>query len=181
MNVNIGDVYGDWTVTEIGQWASGKMYICTHTCGAARKFQRYQLDREKQPCKKCEARAEYRKNAIDVIISSEYRKYKHSAKRRGYEFDLDKEEFESLVKSDCNYCGQAPSSKKQITVKRRSVWHEGENVALNGIDRVDNSRGYFTDNVVSCCSFCNYAKRDRTHEEFLDWLHAIALKYAARA
>lgn len=181
MSVNVGDVYGDWTVQEIGSWTSGKFYLCAHTCGATRKFQSFQLDREKQPCKKCEARAEYRKGSEAIILNSEYRIYKWSAKRRGYEFSLDKEEFNKLVKSDCHYCGQPPSAKKQITEKRRSVWHEDESVLLNGIDRKDNSRGYFPDNVVPCCSFCNYAKRDSTHEEFMAWLERIALKYAARA
>ena len=39
--------------------------------------------------------------------------------------------------------------------------------AYNGIDRKDNALGYVEGNVVSCCKFCQYAKRDLPYEEFV--------------
>lgn len=181
MNVNIGDVYGDWTVQEIGSWASSKFYLCAHICGGTRKFQLHELEKKKKACKRCEARQSYRQNSETIIIGSQYRTYKWSAKKRGYDFELSKEEFSELVLGNCAYCGTPPINARQINAAKRSVWHEGETVMLNGVDRVDNSRGYTLDNVVTACTDCNYAKRDKTTEEFMAWLERIALKYAARA
>ena len=43
----------------------------------------------------------------------------------------------------------------------------------NGLDRVDNEKGYTIDNVVPCCKHCNYAKRNRSVEEFIDWIAQV--------
>lgn len=45
---------------------------------------------------------------------------------------------------------------------------------LNGIDRVDNTRGYEKGNVVPCCGTCNLLKGARTVDEFLAQIFAIA-------
>jgi hypothetical protein len=41
---------------------------------------------------------------------------------------------------------------------------------FNGIDRVDNSKGYILGNCVPCCSWCNRAKADGTLAKFMDWI-----------
>jgi len=43
----------------------------------------------------------------------------------------------------------------------------------NGIDRLDSSKGHVIDNVVPCCKWCNYAKRERSYKDFLDWVVVI--------
>jgi len=43
----------------------------------------------------------------------------------------------------------------------------------NGIDRVDNSRGYESGNVVSCCGVCNMLKHVLSKEEFLARIEKI--------
>ena len=43
-------------------------------------------------------------------------------------------------------------------------------LAYNGLDRVDNSRGYEPSNVVPCCRRCNRAKDDMSSQEFMKWL-----------
>jgi hypothetical protein len=48
----------------------------------------------------------------------------------------------ALVQEACHYCGRAPDTK-----------------CLNGIDRMDNARGYVADNCVSCCTACNAMKK----------------------
>jgi hypothetical protein len=52
----------------------------------------------------------------------------------------------------------------------RSRTHE---YAYNGIDRVDNFKGYEIDNCVPCCYICNYAKRDMSKDQFLAWVKRI--------
>jgi hypothetical protein len=44
----------------------------------------------------------------------------------------------------------------------------------NGIDRVDNTKGYSVDNCVPCCRRCNVAKADMTPDQFLGWASLVA-------
>jgi len=48
-----------------------------------------------------------------------------------------------------------------------------------GLDRWDNSRGYFADNVVPCCKDCNRAKNTRTPRAFVERCRAIAAQHGA--
>jgi hypothetical protein len=79
--------------------------------------------------------------------------YIKSAKVRGYEFNLTPEDFNEILSDNCHYCG------KQYA---------------NGVDRKDSSIGYFPDNVVSCCSTCNYMKRGLSYEDFKNHVRKIA-------
>ena len=81
--------------------------------------------------------------------------YKRAAKYRGIEHTLTEMEMLRLIKLQCSYCGAQPNP-------------------LNGIDRIDNSRGYVEGNVITACSTCNYAKRDMTLEEFKAWILRVA-------
>lgn len=51
---------------------------------------------------------------------------------------------------------------------------------LNGIDRVDSTRGYTPDNVVSCCKTCNYAKGVLGADEFVNHCARIVASCRAR-
>ena len=95
-----------------------------------------------------------------------YENYKRGAKNRNLEWALNFELFYTLIKSKCNYCGYPP---KQI------LWKGGwKNKAIyNGLDRVDNKKGYTKSNTVTCCKFCNFAKNNLNVEEFLSWLKFI--------
>jgi hypothetical protein len=69
-----------------------------------------------------------------------FKEYVVGASKRGYSMDLQYDDFKDLVLTSCYYC------KSQI---------EGE---VNGIDRVDNSKGYSKENCVACCQVCNRIK-----------------------
>lgn len=84
-----------------------------------------------------------------------YRNYKKEAKDRNLEFSLTGEDFYELSQSNCYYCNKIPS---QI-IKSNS-----EDYIYNGIDRVDNSKGYIKENCVPCCGNCNRLKRNITIE-----------------
>ena len=81
--------------------------------------------------------------------------YVKGAKKRGIHFALSKTLFESLIVKPCFYC----DDKK-----------EGE---VNGIDRVDNQKGYIEENVVPCCETCNVLKGSQHPQEFIDKMLAI--------
>lgn len=80
------------------------------------------------------------------------------AKQRGLSWEIDPIQTYKLITSDCAYCGQ------------RANWP----ASRNGIDRVDNSRGYAQDNCVSCCATCNSAKGTKSQSEFYEWIDRVS-------
>jgi len=92
--------------------------------------------------------------------------YKKGAKERGYSFELSFEEFKNITSRDCYYCGRKPENI-QLRKGKISVTP----YIYNGIDRVDNSKGYIIDNIVPCCFTCNRAKSTMGQEEFINWIN----------
>jgi hypothetical protein len=84
--------------------------------------------------------------------------YKHNAEKRGLEWALSNEQAMAMFDQDCYYC--------DITTF--------ETDELNGIDRVDNGKGYETSNVVPCCAQCNYMKSDYSAEQFVEKCKRVA-------
>lgn len=100
-----------------------------------------------------------------AALKRSYRQYHYAAISRGYVFALSLDEFESIVNKVCFYCGSPPSMLK----KARS-----ESRLLNGVDRVDNTKGYYFDNCVPCCTMCNRMKLELSQDEFLDHIARIS-------
>lgn len=69
-----------------------------------------------------------------------FKDYIKGSLRRDYEFTLNFEEFSELVDKECFYC------------------HYKKDEEVNGIDRIDNIKGYTKENTVSCCEICNRIK-----------------------
>lgn len=74
-------------------------------------------------------------------------RYRAQARNRNLEFSLPEALFFDLISDNCFYCGAPPSP-------------------LNSVDRVDSTRGYVEDNVVTACFDCNQAKMDLSRERF---------------
>lgn len=87
--------------------------------------------------------------------------YKAGARHRGLNFDLSDEEFKSIVTDCCYYCGKPPLKKIKADSENSIFFY-------NGIDRVDNLKGYQIDNVLPCCEKCNRMKSVFNKEDFLD-------------
>lgn len=83
-------------------------------------------------------------------INQLFERYKLDAKNREISFSLTKEEFIKITNLDCYYCGIVPQQK--CTHKWGTFYY------YNGIDRVDNSKGYDIDNCTPCCKGCNTKK-----------------------
>lgn len=90
-------------------------------------------------CKSCERK---RENSVN----GKYKSYRRNAKQRGLEFSISKDEFLNLIIGECRYCGK-----------------RGE--PYNGVDRVDNEKGYVAGNCVPCCEWCNKIKMNYSIEE----------------
>lgn len=86
------------------------------------------------------------------------RTFVNGAKTRGLNWALSNQEAFELMMKQCHYCGDAPD---------KEYGHGTNRMIRNGIDRVDNSRGYELDNVVPCCWDCNRIKMDSNADEFI--------------
>lgn len=95
-------------------------------------------------------------------------RYRRGSRSRKLGFSLERAFFEKLVLSDCHYCGVEP---RQVM---KDKYGRNGGLVYNGIDRVDPSKGYETDNVVACCHPCNRAKSDFAVDEFFAWAKRVA-------
>lgn len=93
--------------------------------------------------------------------------YKRHARDRGLNWDLTHDEVSNIICQPCYYCGVINSNKRYTKNCK-------EGFEYNGIDRVDNTKGYNINNVVPCCKICNYAKNDMTQKEFVLWIQKAA-------
>lgn len=115
--------------------------------------------------KSLERLKEYRKKRVENSSSNiVYRNYKRSADIKNVSFSLTKDQFMILTQLNCFYCGEKPQN---VLNKHASTF------IYNGIDRVDNSKGYENDNVVPCCKRCNLMKRDLELNEFIKHIFKI--------
>lgn len=86
------------------------------------------------------------------------------------------EDFFKLSQQNCFYCKTLPSnlSNNAKTDKNSSEYAKTNgDFAYNGLDRIDNNLPHSKDNCVPCCKYCNYAKRERTTEEFKQWIEQL--------
>jgi hypothetical protein len=100
------------------------------------------------------------------------REYKKAANSRGYLWALSDEQALLLALSECHYCGAPPAIFKKV-YRTEGKPNRISNLAMNGIDRKDNSLGYTKNNSMSCCKRCNYAKRDMSYNEFISYLEIV--------
>jgi hypothetical protein len=88
-----------------------------------------------------------------------WRQYLCAAEWAGRKLEITPDEFADLIKKDCHYCGLPPSNPTK--------WKTSGGFLYNGIDRVDNSQGYVSGNLVAACKHCNSMKSRMTTGEFL--------------
>ena len=91
--------------------------------------------------------------------------YKRNAKKKGLKFELTEKQFTELTKQECYYCGVKPYRIQKLRKNGEYVY--------NGLDRIDNDKGYAINNVVSCYAKCNYAKRNMSLQEFKEWIERV--------
>jgi 5-methylcytosine-specific restriction endonuclease McrA len=108
-----------------------------------------------------QAREEYVDDITDIWFVNKTKPsmtdYKKRAGKKGVSFELMKEDFEELIRGDCEYCHRTPTT-----------WF--------GVDRMVPSKGYVIDNVVSCCFDCNLDK----HNECVETMKARNNKIVVR-
>lgn len=95
--------------------------------------------------------------------------YMIGARQRNLEWSLSQEEFRQVISQACAYCGELPrpiqSLKRYTRIK--------DEVNVNGIDRIDSTKGYTLDNVTACCKMCNRFKSNHNVDNFLSHVSKI--------
>lgn len=97
-------------------------------------------------------------------LRSRYANYKLKARNRNLSWELDEFQFIHLTQELCYYCGSPPSNLERN--------HNGIFI-YNGLDRIDNQKGYTLNNTVPCCSYCNLMKREMSIEEWINHMKKI--------
>jgi len=167
----IGNRYGRLVVIgEAGKTPQGQYrWKCLCDCGNEKVVRGVHLRDERTKSCGCISRERVILPFGQAAFNQLFLHCKHSAKRRDLSFELTKEDFSFLTKMNCHYCGIIPA---QIKYKKK-----GNGVYIyNGLDRVDNNKGYILGNVVPCCGICNSMKRVMTTSEFREHLLRI-IKY----
>lgn len=100
------------------------------------------------------------------------RTYIKNAKERKLPFSLSDQEFKALTSAICHYCKEPPKQK---------VYEKSGTYVYNGIDRMDNEKGYTKENSVSCCKRCNRAKGAYSYSDFISWIRRIEQAHRARS
>lgn len=91
--------------------------------------------------------------------------------------DLTYEDFYQLIQQNCSYCDSLPKNECKIPVvdENSKYTDQIEIFYYNGLDRVNSDLPHNKDNVVPCCKRCNWAKNNRTFEEFKNWVGRVYL------
>lgn len=145
---------------------SGVKWLCLCDCGNTKIVRACHLKANKIRSCGCLLKEETSKrNSIEPGVASFHSlllSYRVRAKARGFEWQLTDDEAFKLFKQNCHYCGLPPKNKYANKSPTEFLF--------NGIDRVDNDKGYVSTNVVSCCKMCNRAKSNLPLADFLSWI-----------
>lgn len=108
----------------------------------------------------------------DASFRDLFRHYRSNAKIRNLPWELTSDEFRKITLSRCYYTGREPASS----------WKSAfEDYIYNGIDRLDNSKGYTVENCVPCCTEVNRMKMDSSFDQFINTCAVVAARFKATA
>lgn len=191
-----GQKFGKWTFVSFdhhsgssSKWLCkcecGNQYVvCSYTIRKGQSKQCKECNRNELPSRLIKGRESFHKKMSAKFgngVSAKNRllvSYKSNARKRNLSFELSREEFLLLTNSDCHYCGQVPSMIIG-SGQRKSGWKNGT-YSYNGIDRIENSLGYFKSNCVPCCTICNKSKRNMSYEDFSSWIKRLTSNFGEK-
>ena len=167
----IGKQFGRWCVigpiskslssTKTGKIVTRLGWECRCSCGYLGWVTTQNLTRgQSNGCQNC-ATLPPGESAFNDLIN----RYRASAGKRGYAWELSSEHARRLFQSDCDYCGAIPAKTWAVHLKG--------GFRYNGIDRMDSFVGYVSSNCVACCSTCNYMKRGLSRTQFFSHIRQI--------
>lgn len=145
-------------------------YICQCDCGNVKEINRIALISKDTKSCGCFNRISKQKEAGRTTWNSIYYTSRRSAGKRNLEFLLNIDQLIAVCSQPCFYCGSEPVAKSRYKDEKRKT---RATIFANGIDRVDNNKGYSIENCVPCCSICNEMKMDRNVNFFIQHIKSI--------
>lgn len=160
---------GNTKVVSSDNLSSGK----SNSCGCLKVEELLKNPSNFKNCRRIQDREE-------AIFKRLYSALKKRHNKLGFQLDniITFDTFCELSKKPCYYCGKEWSRevhdrayKKGSHIKDTLL--SDKILHINGLDRVDPSKGYVEGNVVPCCTTCNTAKHIMSLNEFLQWVSNI--------
>jgi len=149
-------------------------WLCKCDCGQKKMIYSYQLfNGHSKSCGCLQKESRMKKPGL-AGLNAVIRGYKKNAEKRNLAWELSDEAVYYITQSDCFYCEKSPENeiKSHIGINGRYVY--------NGIDRLDNSKGYIPENVVSCCYRCNIKKKDFSVDSMIKVLDRLGYRVELR-
>ena len=182
----VGDVYGRLTViSHAGKDHRNKhLWLCVCECGNEKVVVSDNLSSGKSKscgCLKAEFLARkgnqfgLYEDREEALLKVQYSHLKRRNKSKGFSDVISFETFILLSKSPCKYCGMEYSKEieDRLSESKKQKRLSDHILKCNGIDRVDNSKGYTVDNSAPCCKFCNTAKNTMSEDGFYAWVKRV--------
>lgn len=167
-----------------------KYFICECSCGKKNLIKKAQSVTQNKT-KSCgclaieKAKKTHRLNPGDTTFNMLEQRYRRAAKERKQMYSLTREQFRSLISSNCHYCGFQGRNINGLLSKNGNIkgnrstctkeWADRQWIKANGIDRKDNSIGYELDNCLPCCEICNIGKNNRSYNDFINYINRLTL------
>lgn len=162
-----GVVFGRLTVLERVKTEQGWRYRCQCCCGNTTLVYGWCLRKgETKSCGCFRSEKGLQPGQAGFLVAA--RECRRGAARRGIPFDLTEADLASLFPQACHYCGSPPS--RFVGTRVTNAFNR---YSCNGIDRIDNTKGYSPDNVVPACWMCNRTKGTQDSKSFLTWVMRI--------
>lgn len=176
--VKVGDKFGRLEVIKfVGKDKNyHKFWICRCACGNTKIINGSNLLNGQTKSCGCLLREKSKENLKmansartlpegEAMFNRLYSRMKKGAEERNLEWALSKGEVKKLISQPCFYCGALPSNHEET--KRLGL---NGDFFSNGLDRLDNNKGYLLSNVVPCCKICNFMKGSMNISEFKDFI-----------
>lgn len=148
-----------WTVLKRTNYIKRRdpIWKCECICGKIKLVSGNSLRNGSLSCG-CKANRKWRLGKFSkpllTAMRNVYARYRCEANRRDLEFKLTFNQFKNFLNKPCFYCNKYKTSYQKM--------QNGKNMRYNGIDRVDNTKGYTLSNCVTSCKMCNIWKKSIT-------------------
>jgi len=165
-----GKKFGRLTVIKRGNNFRGRVrWWCKCDCGKEGYHSGWDLRSGLAKSCRClfkEMKKESNKENIkaETPLNTLFYRYKRNAHDRLLNFNLSFKNFKKIISQRCFYCGD----ESQQTFKT-----DCHSFKYNGIDRVDNNKGYIAGDVVPCCKKCNFSKTSMSQHNFFQWIERL--------
>lgn len=185
----IGNKYGRLMVIKMLDEKGNRgqlKYLCKCDCGKSHIVTGESLRSGKSKSCGCLKKDFIEKNKFkrnmdreNAMLKIQYSHIKRRNKSKGFIDILSFDDFCRLSRMKCYYCDAEYS---RVIEDRYCEMKEKGKISdtilkINGLDRVDSSKGYAIDNVVPCCVTCNTAKNKMTQKEFKEWIKTVYENY----